>query len=332
MHWNLNIQREINSGLTAMLAYVGSRGIHNALPFEDVDSVLPTLTPQGYLYPSPSGSGTKLNPNFGRIGAVMWEGNSHYHALEAKVVKKVTHGFQIQGSYTWSKSIDDGSTSVGTDAFSNALINPEAFNPSLNKGLSDFDVRHNLIIHYTWTLGATGGAAQHDGFASALTHGWEVGGILQASSGIPFNVLLGGDPLGRNTSDASPLPNRLTGPGCDTLTNPGNPVHYIKVECFAYPNPVTLRGNLGRNALIGPGVLNFDSSLIKNTYIGERLNVQFRIEGFNVLNRPNFAPPTSNNVVFDDDNMTQPGVAGAGLITSTATSSRQIQFGVKVIF
>ncbi|MCU1286746.1 MAG: TonB-dependent receptor plug [Acidobacteriales bacterium] len=332
MHWNLNIQREINSGLTAMLAYVGSRGVHQALPFEDANSVLPVLTPAGYLYPSPSGSGTKLNPNFGRIGAVMWLGNSHYHALEAKVVKKVTHGFQIQGSYTWSKSIDNGSTSVGTDAFSNALINPEAFNPSLNKGLSDFDLRHNLMIHYTWTLGPTGGAAQRNGFASALIHGWEVGGILQASSGIPFNVLLGGDPLGRNTSDASPLPNRLNTPGCDTLTNPGNPVHYIKVECFAYPNPVTLRGNLGRNSLIGPGLLNLDSSLIKNTYIGERVNVQFRVEGFNVLNRANFAPPTSNNIVFDDDNTGQPGVPGAGLITSTATASRQIQFGLKVIF
>src|SRR5437879_335563 len=169
----------------------------------------------------------------------MWEGNSHYHALEAKVVKKVTHGFQVQTSYTWSKSIDNGSTSVGTDAFSNALENPQSFNFSLNKGLSDFDIRHNLLIHYTWTLGRTGGAAQHDRFASAIIHGWEIGGILQVSSGIPFNVLLGGDPLGQLTSASSALPDRLSSSGCDTLTNPGDPVHYIKVGCFAYPNPGT---------------------------------------------------------------------------------------------
>jgi hypothetical protein len=332
MHWNLNLQHEFGSGLKTMVAYVGSRGVHNALPFEDVDAVIPTLTPQGYLYPSPSGSGTKLNPNFGRIGAVIWGGNSHYHAFETKVSMHAKHGFQVQTSYTWSKSIDNGSTSVGTDAFSNALENPQSFNFSLNKGLSDFDVRHNLLIHYTWTLGRTDGAAQHDRFASAIIRGWELGGILQVSSGIPFNVLLGGDPLGQLTSASSALPDRLSTPGCDTLTNPGDPVHYVKVGCFAYPNPVTLRGTLGRNSLIGPGVINFDSSLIKNTYIRERLNVQFRVEGFNVLNRPNFGPPTSNNTIFDDTHTTQPGVPGAGLITSTSTSSRQIQFGVKVIF
>jgi hypothetical protein len=128
------------------------------------------------------------------------------------------------------------------------------------------------------------------------------------------------------------MPDRLSTPGCDSLTNPGNAINYIKVACFAYPNPGTLRGNLGRNALIGPGLLNFDSSLIKNTYIRERVNVQFRVEGFNVFNRPNFGPPTSNNTVFDDTHTTQPGVPGAGLITSTSTSSRQVQFGVKVIF
>ena len=332
MHWNLNLQHEFPLGLKVMAAYVGSRGVHNALPFEDVDAVIPTLTPAGYLYPSPSGSGTKLNPNFGRIGAVIWGGNSHYHALETKVSLHIRHGFRLETSYTWSKSIDNGSTSVGTDAFSNALNNPQSFDFSLNKGLSDFDVRHNVVVHYTWTLGRTGGAAQHDGFASAIIHGWELSGILQVSSGIPFNVLLGGDPLGQKTSNLSALPDRLSTSGCDTLTNAGDPVHFIKVGCFAYPNPGTLRGTLGRNALIGPGVINFDSSLIKNTYVGERLNLQFRVEGFNILNRANFGPPTSNNTIFDDSHKTQPGVPGAGLITSTSTSSRQIQIGVKAIF
>jgi len=332
MHWNLNIQHELAPKVTAMVAYVGSRAIHNALPFEDIDAVIPTLTPQGYVYPSPSGSGTKLNPNFGRIGAVIWGGNSHYHALETKIALHSIHGFQVQGAYTWSKSIDNGSTSVGTDAFSNALNNPQSFNFSLNEGLSDFDVRHNLLIHYTWTLGPTGGDAQHNGFASAFVHGWEIGGILQASSGIPFNVLLGGDPLGQKTSNLSALPDRLSGPDCDTLTNPGNVTNYIKIQCFAYPVPNVRRGTLGRNALIGPGVLNFDSSLIKNTYIGERFNLQFRVEGFNVLNRPNFAPPTANNTIFDNSHTTQPGVPGAGLITSTSTTNRQIQFGLKLIF
>jgi hypothetical protein len=332
MHWNLNLQREVLPGLTAMVAYVGSRGVHQPTPFEDIDAVLPTLTPQGYLYPSPAGSGTKLNPNFGRIGAVLWKGSSTYHALETKVVKTMTHGFQVQGSYTWSKSIDTGSTSVGTDAFSNALINAQSFNIGLNRGLSDFDVRHNLVVHYTWELGKPGSAAQHNGALAFLAHGWQLGGILQATSGIPFNVLLGGDPLGQGTSSPSALPNRLSTPGCESLVNPGNVTNYIKVQCFAYPSPTTLMGNLRRNSLIGPGLLNVDSSLIKNNYIGEKLNIQFRVEGFNIINRPNFAPPTDNNIVFDDTHLTQPGVPGAGLITNTVTASRQIQFGIKAIW
>jgi hypothetical protein len=125
-------------------------------------------------------------------------------------------------------------------------------------------------------------------------------------------------------------------PGCGTLTNPGNPVNYIKLQCFAFPGPAAtpglLRGTLSRNALFGPGLVNVDMSLFKNNYIpriSESFNLQFRIEMFNVLNHANFAPPLANSTVFDD---TGNSVALAGKIDSTQTPSRQIQFGLKVIW
>jgi hypothetical protein len=122
------------------------------------------------------------------------------------------------------------------------------------------------------------------------------------------------------------------GAGCGSLVNPGNPVNYIRTQCFSVPVPITLRGHLGRNTLIGPGLVNFDFSLFKNNYIkriSDHFNVQFRAEFFNVLNHPNFAPPLDNKNLFDSSG--QP-VSNAGLITSTQTPSRQIQFALKMIW
>jgi hypothetical protein len=241
----------------------------------------------------------------------------------------MSRNFQIQGAYTWSKSIDTGSTSIGTDAFGNSLINPPFFAGSLLRSLSDFDQRHNLVVHYTWVLDYTKSLPTA---AQAVLGGWQLGGIVQASSGVPFSVLLGGDPLGQGTSDNTALPDRVQGPGCSTLTNPGNPLNYIKLQCFSYPNPATLMGNLRRNSLIGPGLLNLDMSLFKNNRIrriSEDFTVQFRVEAFNLLNHANFAPPLANNTVFDESGGAVPL---AGRIDATATPSREIQFGLKLIW
>jgi len=122
------------------------------------------------------------------------------------------------------------------------------------------------------------------------------------------------------------------GPGCEMLTNSGNPNRYIKTQCLAFTNPPNLRGNLGRNALIRPGISNLDFSVFKNNpvkRISESFNVQFRAEFFNLFNRANFASPVDNLIVFDQaGNRT----SGAGLITSTQTPSREIQFALKVVW
>jgi hypothetical protein len=297
-----------------------------------MDIVLPTLTPQGYLWPSPAGSGTRLNPNVGLINRLTWGGDSYYDALELELQKRMGHGFQIQGSFTWGKSIDDGSASIAGDTFANSQSSLPWYDNRLNRGLSDFNVARNLVVNSTWNIPSIKSVPK---LAEWALNGWELGGIFQASDGEPFSVIIGGDPLGEKSSDttgAADVPSRVAGPGCSSLVNPGQPNNYIRTQCLYFPTPSTLRGNLGRNTLIGPGLATFDFSLFKNNYvprISESFNVQFRWEIFNLLNRANFAQPLQNNTIFDQSGNP---VSGAGQITSTQTSSRQMQFALKVIW
>ena len=142
--------------------------------------------------------------------------------------------------------------------------------------------------------------------------------------------MIGGDPLGLKSAYPFDFPDRIFGPGCESAVNPGNPVHYIKTQCFSFPTPATRMGNAGRNSLIGPGLSNFDLALFKNNHIqriSESFNIQFRAEFFNVLNHANFSPPVVNNTCIRANGAP---VTTAGLITTTSTSSRQLQFALKI--
>ena len=330
LQWNLTAQREMAKDFSLRLGYVGSRGVHQPLRVEDADIVLPSLTPQGYLWPSPAGSGTRLNLNTGRLTAAFWEGNSFYDALQVQVKKKFGLGLQMEGSYTWGKTIDTSSGSLVGDEYSNSISSPLWFDTKRNRGLADFNVAHNLEINYTWDLGTPKWAS---GFGSWALGGWQLGGVFEASTGVPFTPGFAGDTLGVKSTDPNiDVPNLSGGSGCGSLVNAANPTHYIRTQCFSVPNPITLRGNLGRNTVIGPGLLNLDFSVFKNNYIkriSDAFNVQFRAEFFNILNRTNFAPPLDNRNIFDSGGHS---IASAGLITSTQTPSRQIQFAIKVIW
>jgi hypothetical protein len=330
MQWNLNIQQQLAGNVTAQVGYAGSRGVHQPFRVDDMNIVLPIgHTSAGYFWPTPAGSGKLLNPNLGQISALTWNDSSIYHAMQVRVEKRMSLGFQIGGSYTWSKSIDSGSASVAGDPFLNSITSLPFFDLKLNRGLSDFDIRNNLVINYLWRLPAPSSSS---GLMHAVAGGWELGGIYQASSGLPFTAILGGDPVGLNSSDTVEFPDRLATPDCRSLTQPGNPNNYIKTQCFAFPNPRTRLGNAGRNTLIGPGLSNLDFSVFKNNpipRISESFNAQFRVEFFNALNHPNFAAPLHNNTIFDTNGNRVPT---AGLIDTTATPSRQIQVALKLIW
>src|SRR3989449_8533743 len=277
MQWNLSASREIPAGLILTIGYVGSRGVHQPFRVDNFNMVLPTLTPAGYLFPSVSRS-QKLNPSFGRVPGMLWQANSFYNALQRVITKKVSHGLQVRGAYTWGKSMDTLSATVADDAYPNGLLNPLFFDQRTTRGLSDFDVRQTFVSNFTWEVPAPKMRSRLTEWAFG---GWQVGGIYRASSGQPFTPLLGGDPLGMKLEQTSEPPDRLVGPGCDKLTNPGNPNHYIKTQFLAFPKPANLRGNLGRNTLIGPGRSKFDASIFKNNTIHrftENVNFQFRAE------------------------------------------------------
>jgi hypothetical protein len=362
MQWNLNVQQQLAPSAAVMVGYVGSRGVHQPFKVDDANFAIPTLTPAGYLYPV--GGGTKINPKLGKISSLTWSGNSFYDALQVGVQKKMSHGLQAQGSYTWGKSIDSNSATAYGDTFSNSISSLHWFDQKLSRGLSDFNITRTLVINVVWDVPAPKSIS---GPAAWVLNGWELGGIYTASDGVPFTATFGtdADPLGQNNSDPWAFPNRLTGPGCETLTNPGNPNNYIKTQCFAVPTaPVSfftgptpicssdprlganavgdptlfqcfnLLGNAGRNILKGPGMSNLDFMVFKNNYIrsiSENFNVQFRAEFFNVLNRPNFAVPVTpdNTDIFDS---TGAPTGAAGLLTSTTTTSREIQFALKIVW
>jgi Carboxypeptidase regulatory-like domain/TonB dependent receptor/TonB-dependent Receptor Plug Domain len=330
MIWNLNIQQQLAPSATLLVGYVGNHGVHMLNRADDVNMVLPTLTPQGYLWPSPVGSGTVLNTNVGDIRGEYWTGTSLYDALEVELTKRMSHGFQVETSYTWGKNIDTGSASNIGDPFVNSISSPLFFCPRCRRGLSDYDIAHAFKISYLWNISTP---QNWGAVASHALGGWEVGGIVTAESGVPFTPLIGGDPLGQNSTDPFGYPNRIkNASGCHTAAHPGNATNYINLDCFTVPDPITLLGNEGRNSITGPGLVGVDFSLFKNNpirKISETFNAQFRAEFFNVLNRPNFAPPIDNDALFDQNGNP---VAGAGAVDMTSTTSRQIQFALKLIF
>jgi len=377
IQWNLNVQHQLSPSVAAMIAYVGSRGVHQPFKVDEADLVIPTQTPQGYLWPQVDIGGnlttgpnagsppTPINPNFGSIRGIFYEGHSYYNALELQLAKRISHGLQVQATYTWAKSMDTSSASVAGDTFGNSISSLHWFDMRLSRGLSDFNVGRTLVVNGTWELPTPKSFAAPAQWALG---GWELGLIFSATDGVPFSATwgTGSDPQYTLSSDDWAFPNRLGGSGCKTLTHPGNPNQYVKTECFAvpvapdtafwtancdqfppnaqpssgpplaapFPQCFNLRGNAGRNILIGPGVTSLDFSMFKNNYIrriSERFNVQFRAEIFNILNHPNFAPPATptNTDIFDGTGTLNPA---AGLLTRTTTTAREIQFALKVIF
>jgi hypothetical protein len=334
--WNLNVQYQLTQSLAAMAAYVGSRGIHQPFRVDEADLALPTPTPAGYLWLP---TAAPINPAYSSIRGMFYKGRSYFDALELQLAKRMSHGFQVQGTYTWGKSIDTSSATLAGDAFGNSISSLHYFDTRLTRGLSDFNVGRTLVLNGTWEIPTS---KSWSGPAKWMADGWELGLIFTASDGVPFTATwgTGGDPANTQSSDDFAFPNRLGGAGCSTLTNPGDPNNYIKTQCFAVPNPTNLRGNAGRNILIGPGITNLDFSVFKNNRIkriSENFNVQFRLEMFNIMNHPNFAPPgpgDGNTDVFDasGNSLTASNGGLAGVLQRTTIPERQIQFALKIVF
>src|SRR5579859_767561 len=368
--WSLRLQQQLSPNTSLMLGYVGSHGYHELIgvdanepapvicPASPCPSVYPTYDPSqpisatnspsiGFSIGSPLAgapvppgtyyipSGTP-KPNAALANTWTWfsRGDSSYHALQMDLTRRISHGLSLRGVYTWSKTLDDGDSLNQTTAGNAPGLVSNPFNLAADKGLATFDVTHmasvNVIYELPFGRGRTY-ASDLAGWKNGFVGGWSVASIITAQSGFPFTPQLSYNPS--NTGDTRNPVRPFVNPFFTGQVILGNPAQWFNPAAFlAPPNNSGFFGNLGRDTLTGPGLATWDLSMTKDTPLREGLNLQFRAELFNLLNRANFNTP--NLIVFTPPtaaNLT--GLSGtAGSITSTSTTSRQVQFGLKLLW
>jgi len=316
--WTFKIEQQIAPNTSLGVGYVGSHGYHELLS-ADVNEPVPTIVNGAPYYPT----GAPLaNPALANTTTWLSEGLSSYNALQIDVNRRFAQGFQVRGTYTFSKSLDDGTalnSSVGANA-PGFVMYPG--NPKWDWSLSNADARNIAAVNASYQL-PFGRKAR--GLAEKLAAGWALSGIETAQSGFPFTPQLGFNPS--NNGDSRNPVRPSWNPAFSGSVIEGGPGQYFNPNAFVLPATGTY-GNVGRNVLTSPGLVSTDFSVAKNTAISEKVHAQFRAEFFNVFNRVNFATP--NAVVFSSAG-SAPSTT-AGVITSTASTSRQIQFGLKLLW
>jgi hypothetical protein len=330
--WNLKIERELFAHTTVGVGYVGSHGYHELLSL-DANLPTPTICPAS---PCPTGypAGTLYYPTGAALAnkdvwnTTHWfsEGVSSYHGLEVDVNHRWANGFQLRGVYTFSKTLDDGdnlNTSVATN--SPAFLS-DPLNPGADYGRASFDVRSSGVIQGTYDLPfARSAAAQGQRWKEILAANWQVSSIVTLQSGLPFTPQLSYNPS--NDGDTRNPVRPSWNPDFQGNIILGGPNEYFNPLAFIQPLNGTY-GNVGRNILQGPSLAQFDFSLAKRWALSERFNLQFRSEFFNIFNHTNLNTP--NPVVYAA--ATGAPSPTAGVITSTATTSRQVQLGLKLLW
>src|SRR5689334_20539169 len=272
-------------------------------------------------------------PNAAIANTWTWfsRGDSSYHALQTELRKRFSRSLFLRGVYTFAKTLDDGDSLNQTTAGNAPGLVSNPFDLAVDKGLATFHVKHAAVVDALYALPFGRGArfARNLGrWGNAVVGGWSLGGILTVQSGFPFTPQLSYNPSnsGDTRNPVRPfLDPAFTGPV--VLGKPGqwfNPAAFI-----APPSASGFYGNVGRDAYIGPGLATWDFSVLKDLTFRENFGLQFRAEIFNLLDRANLNTP--NLIVFTPPTATSNKPSGtAGAITSTSTSSRQVQFGLKL--
>ena len=321
--YNASIQQALPGGWDVTAGYVGSRG-RNLFRIGDANLAPETVVNGVKTYQPSLG---RRNPNFVGIWQRVTDGESFYNALQVAATRRYADGFRAQVSYTLARSVDDSSGINSQDFDNNVQYVLDWYDREYDRGRSAFAVTHNLTFNWTWDI-PSGSIA---GARAWLLKGWQVNNMTTLMSGTPFTVRLGFNRSGNlNTTNFSMNERPNLKPGCDPIL--GGPDRYWDVACFELPAPNT-RGNLERNSLTGPGLVNADLALVKSFATGSHRSLQIRIEAFNVFNRANFAVPSGRVAFTGADAQGAPIVAPTwGRITSTVTTARQIQLGVKFGF
>ncbi|HEY4977773.1 MAG TPA: hypothetical protein VII25_01290, partial [Candidatus Acidoferrum sp.] len=348
--WSLRVEQEISPNTAVTVGYVGSHGYHQLIGIDANEPVpvicpaspCPTVYPasfpaplagtsvpaRSYYIPFVAPSTPRANPAIANTWTWFSEGTSSYHALQVDVRRRLSHGLTFRGVYTFAKALDDGDSLNQTTADNAPGLASNPLNLRADKGLATFDVRHSGVVNVIYSLPfgrGQGYANGFEGWTNSLVSGWSVSSIISAQTGFPFTPQLSYNPS--NNGDTRNPVRPFLNPSFQGPVILGNPSQWFNPKAFIAPPPNSgFYGNVGRDTYIGPGLATWDFSVLKDTRISERLNVQFRAELFNLLNRANFNTP--NLIVF-----TPAGVSGtAGAITSTSTTSRQVQFGLKFLW
>jgi hypothetical protein len=313
-HWSASVQQQLGRSRVLEVAYVASKGT-KLLSARDINQPPPSVLPLGLPFvPRP-------NPFFDDITQIESRANSRYDSLQVRFQQRLDFGLAMLGSYTLSKSEDDASNFFSSAGDPNFPQDSNNLRPE--RGPSNFDTRHRFSLSYAYDLPLGKGKRYFagDGWVSTLLSGWQTFGIVTLQSGRPFTVALLGeiDNSGTGRSALGFGANDRPNLGGDPNLSSRTPERWFNTSAFVFPAPGTF-GNAGRNILTGPGFQNVNASLVKNTALNERFNLQLRAEAFNLFNHPNLNLP---------DNFL--GSPTFGRISS-AREPRHLQFGVKLLF
>jgi hypothetical protein len=345
--WSLTLEHQLGQDFMVQAGYQGSHGY--LLPATvDWNTIRPAvctnsagclaggviavnkqaIVPQGTTYVP---VGLRPNPLLTSSPIYDFSGVSSYNALNLSLTKRMSHGLVFKASYTWSKALDENSavTGGGNTNSTSGIDNP--YDWKLDKGPASFNLKHQFSANASYQLPFGNGkkfGSGASGWEQKLIGAWQWNGILTASSGFPFTPLVGSNQSGNGDTSNSDVPNVISGCnavlGVQSFKTTGQ---YFNPNCFTLPLAGTW-GNAGRDQFVGPGQWNLDTSLFKRIPLKERLNMQFRVEFFNVLNHANFATP--NLTVFNGTAISP--TAGTIISTNNTGNGRQIQFALRLDF
>jgi hypothetical protein len=321
--WHLSVQRELGHDSVLDVTYAGSKGT-KLFTFFNGNQADPSADPSAPLAPRRPVPALDTGIDLFRSS-----GGSVYHSLQLRGEKRFSHGFSLLTSYTWAHSIDNAS---------NANLGPTQNNsdfrwfkhPELERGNSDFDVRHRFTLSYIYELPFGRGkrlVGDAQGITQQVLGGWQVAGITTLSSGNWFTVLDGNGDFANSDGGAGGASQRPDQVG-DPTAKPCVPGTFFNTCAFADP-PLGSFGNVGRNTVQGPGFQQWDFSIFKNFEVTERARLEFRSEFFNLPNHTNFLLAKSGPQ--EGNNATVMGTSQFAFLTA-ARAPRQIQFALKLSF
>ena len=341
--YTLSLQRTLPRGANLRAAYVGARGNHLFRGYEANLYPQWEILPDGsFFFPS---SLVPLNPSFGSIGITTSDAQSFYNALQLTAGFSPVSDFSIQGNYTFSKSIDDAT--IASSGSSNNFTRQFPYARTLDRGYSDYDIRHRLSVNYFYSLPfGRGRAWLRNGVLERIFGNWHIGGVLSARSGTPFiprvtvrssqTLFAANRPNQAPTGTNNPTSGVTAGCGLTGETGVpageplGGPDRFFDPCAFEAP-PLGTLGNVARNAIIGPSLFNMDLSLQKDILLGGDRRLQFRAEFFNIPNHANFSNPSSSSAIVYSGSTARVNQT-AGKLFNTSTTNRQIQLALRLSF